>query len=216
MAKKDEDSIYKVVEVVGTSTKSWADAGRKAVETAAGTLRDLRIAEVVKLDMAIENGKVRAYRALPARSCLNRVSSRMGSQAGSITSAARDRGLRLVALVLPLGEQRELVRCPIGPSGWHGRRVAFVRRKCFEHFVSIVRIGHEGVIVQLYAVRLHVRNIDIAKQWLDITRERNLGHNVLLPKRNAECEIFKQNIKTKLYLLACPSRFALEYFPRQG
>src|SRR6266404_4352733 len=64
-------------------------------------------------------------------------------------SAARDRGLRLVALVLPLGEQRELVRCPIGPSGWHGRRVAFVRRKCFEHFVSIVRIGHEGVIVQL-------------------------------------------------------------------
>ena len=42
-------------------------------------------------------------------------------------SAARDRGLRLVALVLPLGEQRELVRCPIGPFGWHGRRVAFVR-----------------------------------------------------------------------------------------
>src|SRR6266550_1926835 len=61
--------------------------------------------------------------------------------------------LRLVALVLPLGEQRELVRCPIGPSGWHRRRVAFVRRKCFEHFVSIIRIRHEGVIVQLYAVR---------------------------------------------------------------
>jgi flavin-binding protein dodecin len=68
MAKKDKDSIYKVVEVVGTSTKSWADAGRKAVETAAGTLRDLRIAEVVKLDMAIENGKVRAYRARVALS----------------------------------------------------------------------------------------------------------------------------------------------------
>src|SRR6266404_4270483 len=109
-----------------------------------------------------------------------------------------NRLLRLVALVLPLGEQRELVRCPIRPSGWHGRRVAFVRRKCFEHFVSIVRIGHEGVIVQLYAVRLHVRNIDIAKQWPDITRERNLGHNVLLPTGNAECEICKQNIKTKL------------------
>ena len=62
-------------------------------------------------------------------------------------SGARDRGLRLVALVLPLGEQRQLVHCPIGPSGWHGRRVAFVRRKCFEHFVSIVRIGHEGVFV---------------------------------------------------------------------
>src|SRR4051794_31214564 len=72
--------------------------------------------------------------------------------------------LRLVTLVLPLGEQRELVRCPIGPSGWHGRRVAFVRRKCFEHFVSIVRLGHKAVIVQRYAVRLHMRNMDIAKQ----------------------------------------------------
>ena len=68
MAKKDKDSVYKVVEVVGTSTKSWADAGRKAVEIAAGSLRDLRIAEVVKLDMAIENGKVRAYRTRVALS----------------------------------------------------------------------------------------------------------------------------------------------------
>jgi len=68
MAKKDNDSVYKVVEVVGTSTKSWAEAGRKAVETAAGSLRDLRVAEVVKLDMAIENGKVRAFRARVALS----------------------------------------------------------------------------------------------------------------------------------------------------
>src|SRR5215510_8168333 len=68
MAKKDKDSVYKVVEVVGTSKTSWAEAGRKAVETASGTLRDLRIAEVVKLDMAIENGKVRAYRARVALS----------------------------------------------------------------------------------------------------------------------------------------------------
>jgi flavin-binding protein dodecin len=68
MAKKDQDSVYKVVEVVGTSKTSWADAGRKAVETAAGSLRDLRIAEVVKLDMAIEKGKVRAYRARVALS----------------------------------------------------------------------------------------------------------------------------------------------------
>ena len=65
---KDKDSIYKVVEVVGTSKKSWADAGRRAVEAAGGTLRDLRIAEVVKLDMAIENGKVRTYRARVALS----------------------------------------------------------------------------------------------------------------------------------------------------
>ena len=68
MAKKNNDSVYKVVEVVGTSTKSWAEAGRNAVETAAGSLRDLRVAEVVKLDMAIENGKVRAFRARVAMS----------------------------------------------------------------------------------------------------------------------------------------------------
>ena len=63
MAKKGGSSVYKVVEVIGTSKKSWADAGKNAVETAASTLRDLRVAEVVKLDMAVENGKVKAYRA---------------------------------------------------------------------------------------------------------------------------------------------------------
>ena len=57
------ESIYKVVEVIGTSTKSWDDAAKNAVETAAGTLRDLRIAEIVKLDMTVKDGKVRAYRA---------------------------------------------------------------------------------------------------------------------------------------------------------
>ena len=56
------NSVYKVVELVGTSTQSWEDAARKAVETAAGTLRDLRIAEVVKMDLTVENGKVQAYR----------------------------------------------------------------------------------------------------------------------------------------------------------
>jgi dodecin len=65
MAKQtgSAESIYKVVEVIGTSTKSWDDAARNAVETAAGTLRDLRVAEVVKLDMKVEDGKVQAYRA---------------------------------------------------------------------------------------------------------------------------------------------------------
>jgi flavin-binding protein dodecin len=65
MAKQTEsaESIYKVVEVIGTSRKSWDDAARNAVETAASTLRDLRIAEVVKLDMKVEDGKVQAYRA---------------------------------------------------------------------------------------------------------------------------------------------------------
>ena len=63
MAGKSTDSVYKVVELVGTSTKSWEDAAKNAVETAAGTLRDLRVAEIVKLDMTVDNGKVRAYRA---------------------------------------------------------------------------------------------------------------------------------------------------------
>ena len=64
MAKKSgtEESVYKVVEVIGTSTKSWEDAARVAVETAAGALRNLRIAEVAKMDLKVENGKVVAYR----------------------------------------------------------------------------------------------------------------------------------------------------------
>lgn len=64
----DVEGVYKIIEVVGTSKKSWADAGRNAVETASKTLRDLRIAEVVKLDMKVENGKVVAYRARVALS----------------------------------------------------------------------------------------------------------------------------------------------------
>ena len=57
------DSVYKVVELVGSSTTSWEEAAKNAVETAAGSLRDLRIAEVMQLDMKIEAGKVAAYRA---------------------------------------------------------------------------------------------------------------------------------------------------------
>lgn len=56
------DSIYKVVELVGTSETSWEDAARQAVERASKTLRDLRIAEVVDQDLKIDNGKVTAYR----------------------------------------------------------------------------------------------------------------------------------------------------------
>jgi flavin-binding protein dodecin len=55
--------IYRVTEIVGTSETSWEEAARSAVETAAKTLRDLRIAEVTKLDCRVENGKVVAYRA---------------------------------------------------------------------------------------------------------------------------------------------------------
>ena len=66
MAKKTTtmESVYNVVEVIGTSKQSWEDAARIAVETAAKTLRDLRIAEVVKMDMKVENGKVSEYRTL--------------------------------------------------------------------------------------------------------------------------------------------------------
>ncbi len=63
MAKKSAgDQIYKVIEVIGTSTKSWEDAATNAVETAAKSLRDLRIAEVVKMDMKVDSGKVVAFR----------------------------------------------------------------------------------------------------------------------------------------------------------
>lgn len=57
------DSVYKIITLVGTSTKSWEDAAREAVETAAKSLRDLRIAEVEELDMQLENGKIINYRA---------------------------------------------------------------------------------------------------------------------------------------------------------
>ena len=55
-------SVYKIIELVGTSEVSWEDAAKTAVETAGKSLRDLRIAEVTKLDMKVENGKVTAYR----------------------------------------------------------------------------------------------------------------------------------------------------------
>jgi flavin-binding protein dodecin len=56
------DSVYKVIELVGTSTESWEKAAQAAVEMASKTLRDLRIAEVVEMDVQIDEGKVRAYR----------------------------------------------------------------------------------------------------------------------------------------------------------
>ena len=57
------DSVYKVIEIVGTSDVSWEKAAQNAVETASKTLKNLRIAEINKLDMKIEDGKVIAYRA---------------------------------------------------------------------------------------------------------------------------------------------------------
>jgi len=57
------DSVYKMIELVGTSEESWEQAAKVAIDTAAETLRDLRIAEVVALDIQIEEGKVYLYRA---------------------------------------------------------------------------------------------------------------------------------------------------------
>ncbi len=64
MARKPaSEGIYRVTEVIGTSATSWEDAAKNAVAAAAKTLRDLRIAEISKLDMKVEDGKVVAYRA---------------------------------------------------------------------------------------------------------------------------------------------------------
>jgi flavin-binding protein dodecin len=63
MAKKSGSAVYRVTEVIGTSKTSWEDAAKSAVAMASKTLRDLRVAEVDKLDMKMENGKVVAYRA---------------------------------------------------------------------------------------------------------------------------------------------------------
>jgi flavin-binding protein dodecin len=64
MAKKASDSgVYRVTEIIGTSPVSWEDAAKRAVETASKSLRDLRVAEISKLDMKMEAGKVVAYRA---------------------------------------------------------------------------------------------------------------------------------------------------------
>ena len=63
MAKQKTESVYRVTEIIGTSPVSWEDAAKVAVETAAQSLRDLRIAEVSKFDLTIDSGKVVEYRA---------------------------------------------------------------------------------------------------------------------------------------------------------
>ena len=63
MPQKTTESVYKVIELVGTSTESWEKAAAAAVKMASESLRDLRIAEIVELDMQLEDGKIRAYRA---------------------------------------------------------------------------------------------------------------------------------------------------------
>lgn len=57
------ESVYKIIELVGTSTESWEKAANAAIQRASKSLRDLRVAEVTQLDMTMDNGKVKAYRA---------------------------------------------------------------------------------------------------------------------------------------------------------
>jgi flavin-binding protein dodecin len=57
------ESVYKVIELVGTSSTSWEEAAKNAVETASKSLKELRVAEITKLDMRVEGGKVTAFRA---------------------------------------------------------------------------------------------------------------------------------------------------------
>ena len=62
MAKKGNNAVYRVTEVIGTSSQSWEDAARSAVNTASKSLRDLRIAEVTQFDVKIEDGKITQFR----------------------------------------------------------------------------------------------------------------------------------------------------------
>ena len=68
MAKNKGGGVYRVIDVVGVSTVSWEDAAKRAVETAAGSLRDLRIAEVTRMDVTVDDGKVSAFRTRVALS----------------------------------------------------------------------------------------------------------------------------------------------------
>ena len=68
MAKGSKGGVYRVIDVVGVSTVSWEDAAKRAVETAAGSLRDLRIAEVTRMDVTVADGKVTAFRTRVALS----------------------------------------------------------------------------------------------------------------------------------------------------
>jgi len=68
MASTNGEGVYRIVDVVGVSKQSWEDAARRAVETAAKSIRDLRIAEVTKMDLKVDNGKVTAFRTRVALS----------------------------------------------------------------------------------------------------------------------------------------------------
>ena len=115
MAKMQSDSVYRVVDVVGVSDKSWEDAGRRAVETAAGSLRDLRVAEVTKMDMRVKDGKVIAFRTPVALSFIRGLIRHIGcTRIGQTDSASecpacvifRPIGTRIYS-IMPVGQRRK-------------------------------------------------------------------------------------------------------------
>ena len=133
MAKEQLDTVYRIVDVVGVSEKSWEDAGRNAVETAAESLRDLRVAEVTKMDMKVENGKVTAFRTRVSLSFKYENLNGPRAQTASPTCAAivlMNRCWGEPRLCTPIFLRSGMLRMPslannsaTRPSGWRCRRL---------------------------------------------------------------------------------------------
>src|SRR5262245_41136235 len=96
------NSVYKVIELVGTSAESWEKAAKTAVDTAAKTLRDLRIAEVEQLDMQLKDGKVEAYRAKVKVSFKFEGRAQLRVQASGFVRARRMARAEMVAPIHPI------------------------------------------------------------------------------------------------------------------
>jgi dodecin len=112
MAEQQADTVYKIVDVVGVSEKSWEEAGRNAVETAAGSLRDLRVAEVTKMDMKVENGKVAAFRT---RVSLSFKYGGWSNLSGGVALGARRSGTPY-RKKQPVTNEVRLAQSPTGPA----------------------------------------------------------------------------------------------------
>jgi flavin-binding protein dodecin len=107
--KSSQEPVYKVVEVIGTSPKSWEEAASNAVARAAETLRDLRIAEVVKQDMKVEEGKVVAYRTRVLLSFVRELANQLLWRSGH-------RVHRACARQCSAADARELARRELEPT----------------------------------------------------------------------------------------------------
>ena len=113
MAKKQSDSVYRIVDVVGVSKESWEDAGRRAVETAAGSLRDLRVAEVTKVDMRVQEQEVYEEPGDMQRLKLGVLLSRLCEQQGTVIA----RACATVDRVMIIASHRRHHQLPALPYG---------------------------------------------------------------------------------------------------